>query len=49
MVLENYKYQVHLRQETFNGHLQFFWVLSNTSRHGFDNHKHDFEAICMIV
>jgi hypothetical protein len=47
--LNNFKSRGRLRQETFNGRLKFFGCLSNTFRHGFDNHKFVFEAIVVIV
>jgi hypothetical protein len=47
--LEDFKSWARLRQETFNGRLKFFRALSDTFCHGMDNHKHTFEAVCVIV
>jgi hypothetical protein len=47
--LENFKSWARLRQEIFNGRLKFFRALSDTFRHCLDNHKHTFEAVCVIV
>jgi hypothetical protein len=47
--LNNFKSRARLRHETFNGRLKFFNVLSDTFRHGFDNHRFVFEAVVVIV
>jgi hypothetical protein len=47
--LNNFKSRARLRQETFNGRLNFFNILSQTFRHGIDKHKLVFEAVCVTV
>lgn len=47
--LHRFKSRARLRQESFNGRLEFFHALSNTFRHGFDKHKHVLEAVVVIV
>jgi hypothetical protein len=47
--LNNFKSRARLRQETFNGRLQFFDALSQTFRHHVDKHKLVLEAVCVIV
>jgi hypothetical protein len=47
--VNNFKSRSRLRQETFNGRLKFFNVLSETFRHGFDVHHHVFEAVVVIL
>lgn len=47
--LQNFKSRVRLRHETFNGRIKFFNCLSETFRHGFDNHKFALEAVCVTV
>ena len=47
--LQNFKSRARLRQETFNGRLKYFSVLSETFRHSIAKHKLAFEAICVIV
>jgi hypothetical protein len=47
--VNNFKSRSRLRQETFNGRLKFFNVLSQTFRHGFDLHHHVLEAVVVIV
>jgi hypothetical protein len=48
-VLTNFKSWARLRYETFNGCLKLFRALPATFRHGLDNCKHTFEAVCVIV
>jgi hypothetical protein len=47
--LSNFKSRARLRQETFNARLKCFNALSSPFRHGFNNHKHVFEAIVVTV
>jgi hypothetical protein len=47
--LNNFKSRSRLRQETFNGRLKFFNVLSETFRHGFEMHHLVFEAVVVTV
>jgi hypothetical protein len=47
--LNNFKSRSRLRQETFNGRLKFFNVLSETFRHGPEVHHLVFEAVVVIV
>ena len=47
--LNNFKSRARLRQETFNGRLKKFNILSETFRHGFEKHKFVFDAVIVIV
>ena len=47
--LNNFNSHGCLCHETFNGRLKFFDVLSAPFRHGFNKHKHVFEAVVVIV
>jgi hypothetical protein len=47
--LNNFKSRSRLRQETFNGRLKFFNVLSQTFEHAFELHHLAFEAVVVIV
>lgn len=44
-----FKERVKARHETFNQRLKNFDCLSTKFRHGIDNHKEAFEAVCVIV
>jgi hypothetical protein len=47
--LNKFKSRGRLRHETFNARLKNFRCLSDTFRHGFDNHEFVFEAVVVIV
>jgi hypothetical protein len=47
--LHNFKSRARLRQETFNGRLRCFEVLSCTFTNGWDKHKLAFEAVVITV
>ena len=44
-----FKERIKARHETFNQRLKNFDCLSTKFRHGIDNHKKAFEAVCVIV
>jgi hypothetical protein len=47
--LAHFKSRARCRHETLNGRLKNFKCLQDTFRHGMDNHKTCFEAVCVIV
>jgi hypothetical protein len=47
--VNNFKSRARLRQETFNGRLKNFQILSETFTHGIEKHKLAFEAVVVIV
>ena len=47
--LKKYKSRVRCRLETFNGRIKNFGLLANRFRGKEENHKHAFEAICVMV
>lgn len=47
--LRNFRQRACARQETINSRLKSFKVLSTDFRHGFENHKKAFEAVCVLV
>jgi hypothetical protein len=47
--LGHFKSRARCRHETLNGRLKNFKCLQDTFRHGMDNHKTCFEAVCVIV
>jgi hypothetical protein len=47
--LAHFKSRARCRHETLNGRLKNFKCLQDTFRHGMENHKTCFEAVCVIV
>jgi hypothetical protein len=45
----DFKKRARARHETLNGRIKNFKVLDKPFRHGVDNHKVVFEAVCVIV
>lgn len=47
--VKGFKARVKSRHETFNSRIKSFNVLDHAFRHGFDQHKKCFEAVCICV
>jgi hypothetical protein len=47
--VEKFKARVKSCHETFNGRVKWFQVLAVAFRHGFDQNKQCFEAVCVAM